>query len=262
MMVIIKAGIALLPLVLLVSACGDSALEGGAPSGGAAAGGAGGAETSGGAGGTDETGGGGAPSCADPAVMAELTDFLSRFEQAASALAGHGASNEAAGFFIAPGLPEPPAIIATFAGLFMACTEPVLFDPFCDQGRCTQIECTGDGAGWSYHFSLDETVSAAGFSLASVDIAHHWADGESGTTFDFATEATGPGDRSWNATGSGALGQDSATLELTFPTLFGSPAVLTYEVTESSHEGSLIVDGVEIAAVGPTGALEPTGDCP
>ncbi|MBL8741596.1 MAG: hypothetical protein JNK04_10895, partial [Myxococcales bacterium] len=176
--------------------------------------------------------------------------------------AGHGGTNEAAGFFLAPGLPEPPAIIATFAGLFMACTEPVLFDPFCDQGRCTQIECTGDGAGWSYHFSLDESVSAEGFALASVNIDHHWADGDSGTTFDFATEATGPADRSWNATGNGALGLDAASIELTFPALFGSPAALTYAVTGSSHEGSLAMGGVEIAVVGPTGTLEATGDCP
>ncbi len=260
-----------------VVACGDSSSPGGggsAPAGGAgAAGGSleGGSEPGGASeggsnsagGGLGGTGGGTNGECVPADVLSELNEFLTTFGQAAALLAGHPGPSEAAGFYLAPGLPEPPAVVATFAGpLIMVCSDPLLYDPYCEQGHCSRIECTGDGAGWDFHFYLDGPFQSDDFSFSQLDIDHHWADGAAGTTFDFALAATGPADRVWDAIGTGALDLESGALELTFPDLLGHAALLTYLSARSGDEGALVVDAVTVATVNAAGQLVATGDCP
>jgi hypothetical protein len=257
----------------VTAACGDDSAHGGGgagPAGGESASGAGnvGGEAASGAGTADggaasAGGGGGGAACLPADVLTELNTFLTSFGQASALLAGHPGPSEATGFFLAPGLPEPPAVVAIFAGpLVMVCSEPLLYDPYCEEGRCSRIECTGDGAGWDFHFYLDSPLQSDGFSFSQLDIDHHWADGASGTTFDFALVAMGPEDRSWDATGTGALDLESGALDLTFPDLLGHAADLTYLSAPSGDEGTLIVDGVTVATVNGSGQLVATGDCP
>jgi hypothetical protein len=230
----------------LLTGCGDDEPSGG---GGSGAGGSG-------AGGSNEE------ACAPDDVLAQLDDFLTKFEASASGVAGHGGQFEATGFYLAPGLPMPPAIPAEFFSIFMGCTRAAVFEPACVMGRCTQLECTGRGGGWSNHYTLDGAVTADGFGFELLDIDHHWADGADGTTLDYALVATGPQDRAWDATGSAVMGAESASLELTFAELFGEEAVLTFAASPSSHEGSIAIGDVTIAATNADGALEATGDCP
>ncbi|MBL8739862.1 MAG: hypothetical protein JNK04_02175, partial [Myxococcales bacterium] len=206
---------------------GGTSAAGGSNAGASDAGGApAGGSNSDGGGNLGGMGGGASGACVPADVLAELNEFVTTFGQAAALLAGHPGPSEATGFYLAPGLPEPPAVVATFAGpLIMVCSDPLLYDPYCEQGHCSRIECTGDGAAWDFHFYLDGPFQSDDFSFSQLDIDHHWADGAAGTTFDFALAATGPADRVWDATGTGALDLESGALELTFPDLLGHAAL-------------------------------------
>lgn len=207
------------------------------------------------------SGAGGAPDCAPEEVLLELNAFLSVFESAIEAVAGHASSNEATGFFLAPGLPQPPSTPGEFASIFMPCTRATLFVPYCTMGRCTQLECTGDGAGWVNHFTLEQPLEARGFRFEELAIEHHWTDGADGTTFDYALTASGPEDRGWDATGSGALDPMSGEIELTFPALLGGTGVLTFSASMDGYSGALLAADTAVATVSARGLLEPTDAC-
>lgn len=266
-----------LVLVSFVAACGQSDSNegktgtGGAASGGSANGGSGGSSggSSGGtAGGTAGTGaadggGSGGGSCLGADVLSTLDDHLQDVIASGSLLATHPSANEATSFFLAPGMPEPPGFVATFASLFMPCSDPTLYDPFCEEGHCTRIECTGEGAGWVNHAYLDSTpFEAGGFSFSAATLDNAWADGATGSTFTIAATATGPGGTDWSMTGSGTLDLAGVTLQESYPNLFSAgEATLSYD-SAASPKGGVEVAGVVIAEVGVDGHLAATGACP
>ncbi|NUP11809.1 MAG: hypothetical protein HOW73_37655 [Polyangiaceae bacterium] len=271
------AAIALGLAALMVVACGDDEPVGGGGSGEGGAGGspsdAGGGGAVSGGGGASNTGGapadggaggtGGGAACAPDDVLEALNVFLTDFTAATDLLSGHPGELEATGFYLAPGLPKPPGVVAVYAGPLIApCSEPLTYDPYCEEGRCTRIECTGDGAGWIHHFYLDGAVQSDGFSVAQLDIDHAWQDGSEGTTFELSLTAAGPEQRTWDGIGTGALEPELGSVEITFAELLGHETVLTYSVTPSTHEGSLVTGGVEVAVVDASGMLVATGDCP
>ena len=249
--------LALLVTSGLVVGCGDDG-DGQAGGGGAAEGGGSAGAVPQGAGGA----GGGEPACAPADVLEELNEFVAAYSDTVGLLAGQPGPSEATAFYLAPALPDPPAVSATFATLFMTCTEATTFDPYCELDRCSQLECTGEGAGLDNHYYLDGTVVSGEYSFEQLDIDHHWLDGAEGTTFDMTLVASGPGGRTWDATGTGALDTDSGEIELTFAALLGEETVLTFAVTETTHEGSLVAGGVTVASVNDEGVLVATGECP
>lgn len=235
--------------------------NGGTPgTGGASGTGTGG---SAGAGAQDGGGSGGGAGCLSPDVLSVLDEHLSNVFASGSLLATHPSAAEATSFFHAPGLAEPPGFTAIYASLFMQCSAPTLFDPYCEEDHCTRIECTGEGAGWVEHAYLDTPPFESGgftFSAASVDNA--WADGATGTTFTIAATATGPGGADWSVTGSGALAPSGVTLEESFPSLFSQgAATLSYD-SKATPKGGLELGGVVIAEIGPDDHLVATGACP
>jgi hypothetical protein len=180
------------------------------------------------------------------------------------ALAGHPSEAEATGFMLAPGLPAPPALSASFAGpLVMTCSEALVYDLYCEAGRCSQLECTGRGAGWRNHLWLEEPVASGGWSFEAVDVSIVWEDGASGTSFTIETEATSPDGRDASMTAEGFMGVDALTVIERFPELHPRGAtVLEYTDDSAGFYGLLAIDDAVVAGVDATGHLVATGDCP
>lgn len=182
----------------------------------------------------------------------------------ASALAGHPSQAEATGFLLAPALPAPPALAASFAGpLVMTCAAPLVYDAFCEEGRCAQLECTGRGAGWRNHLWLAAPVQSKGWAIESVDVSLVWEDGATGTSFTIETQATAPNGRDASMTAEGTMDVDGLRVAERFPRLhpYGS-TVLEYVDDAAGFRGTLTIDGVVTAEVDDTGRLAPTGECP
>lgn len=224
----------------------------------------------GGTGGMGGTGGassstGGGSSCLPPDVLGLMQAHLDDLDATAGLMAGHPGELEATGFFLAPGLPRPPAVSNVFAGpLIQVCSAPMFYDPYCEEGRCSRIECTGDGAGWIFHFYLQtEPFQSGGWSFAHANVDIAWADGATGVTFTIDVAATGPANHDWTLSGTGAM--DTAQLDVTesFPSLFAAGAsTLTYTDTPQGFTGALVVAGVTVATADAQGKLQPTGNCP
>jgi hypothetical protein len=218
--------------------------------------------TGGGTGGSGGTGG--ASECAPPDVLSVLQEYLDDLHLSADLLATHPSAVEAVGFFHAPGLPQPPANGASFYSLFMVCSGPVLYDPYCDQGLCSQLECTSNDASWANHLSIDSPPQTHGdftYLNATIDIA--WMDGATGIAFGTMTESTGANATNWSLSGTGTMDTMGVTLQADFPALFprGS-ATLTYEGGMNAFSGGIVIGEVLIAEVDASGKLVATGFCP
>lgn len=202
--------------------------------------------------------------CLPPDVLATLNAHVDELFATTQLTASHPSEFEAVSFYAVPGMPTPPAISAQFASLFMICSAPTLYDPFCEEGRCTRIECTGDGAGLIVHAYLDAPPFVSGdwnFATADLDIA--WADGATGITFTIALDATGPAGKNWAMTGNGSM--DLGVLEISevFTELFPEgDGTMTYNADPNTASGSIDVAGVDVATVDMTHHFVPTGDCP
>lgn len=224
---------------------GDSAGTGGSPS-------------------TSSAGAGGADSCAPPEVLSVLQAYLEELDASADLLSGHPSAIEAVGFFAAPGLPAPPANAASYYTLVMTCAGPTEYDPYCDQGKCSQLECTGSGSSWANHLSLDappKTFGDFAFQQVAVDIA--WAEGATGISFETMVQASGPGGANWALSGTGYMDTTSVTLQADLPKLFAAgPATLAFEGGDSSASATVVVEGVTLAEMDASGNLVPTGACP
>lgn len=212
-----------------------------------------------------EDGGDGATiACLPAEVFLALERHALDLAATAGLLAGHPSEAEVTGFLLAPALPFPPALSASFAGpLVMTCSKPLVYDAFCEEGRCSQIECTGSGAGWLHHLWLEDPVAADGWSFQAVDVYIRWDDGETGTTFTLSTTATSPSGRDVSMMATGVMDPDMLYVEETFPALHPAGVTrLEYIDDASGYRGQLTIDGVEVADVDATGRLDPTGSCP
>ncbi len=191
------------------------------------------------------TGGAG---CVPDDVLDPLGEFISAMDASASVVAGHGFAGEAVAFFQAPGLPSPPALLGSFAGLFMQCSMPVLFDPFCEQGRCSRLECPGRSTNWINHLYLERPpFVAGGFTFDSVTLDVRWSEGSDGVAYDLVVESTGPADRIWNMSATGAIDETTWTLNAVFPSLLDAGEA-TLSVSEMAGlTATLAVDGVIVA---------------
>jgi hypothetical protein len=144
----------------------------------------------------------------------------------------------------------------------MTCAEPLLFDEFCEEGRCQQIECTGDGEGWINHVWIEPAFEDDPWSFEEVHLHLRWSGG-SGTLFDITTTASGPGGADMSLTGEGEMDVDSMSVTETFPALHAAGmTVLEYADDAGAYSGQLTIADVVVATVDVAGHLQPTGDCP
>ena len=206
--------------------------------------------------------GGQGDGCLPPDIFAAIDQHAHDLVSTADLLATHPSQAEVTGFMLAPGLPEPPALAASFAGpLVMTCSEPLLYDEFCEEGRCMQIECTGDGPGWINHVWVEPAI-AGEWSFDEVHLHLHWSGG-SGVTFDITTTSTGPGGEDMSLVGTGEMDVASMSVIETFPALHvAGDTVLEYADDVGGFSGQLTIADVVVAEVDAAGHLEPTGDCP
>lgn len=202
--------------------------------------------------------------CVPTDVFAAIDRHALDLVSTAGALAGHASQAEATGFMLAPALPTPPALAASFAGpLVMTCSEPLVYDAFCEEGRCTQLECTGRGAGWRNHVWLEEPVRSKDWSIESVDISLVWEEGATGTSFTIETQAIAPHGSDASMTAEGTMDVEGLRVVERFPRVqpYGI-TVLDYAVGDTGFRGGLAIDGVVTAEVDDSGSLVPTGECP
>jgi hypothetical protein len=208
---------------------------------------------------TGDTGDG----CLPPEIFAAIDQHAHDLAVTAGFLATHPSASEVTGFMLAPALPEPPALAAQFAGpLIMTCSEPLLYDEFCEEGRCSQIECTGQGAGWINHMWIEPAIDGDPWSFEEVHIHQMWSGGD-GITFDIETIASGPGGADMSLTGAGVMDTGGMSVLETFPALHrAGPTVLEYADDAGGYSGQLTIADVVVAEVDALGHLVPTGDCP
>lgn len=201
--------------------------------------------------------------CVMPEIDFEVLELhLADLVGIAELTATHPGPKEAVSFFTAPGY---GTFDVAYAGpLIMECSEPLMYDPYCEEGRCSQISCTGQGAGWEVRTWLEPApVTKGDFEFSAMETKTAWADGETGMSFTLTSTAV-RGQEDWSVSGLGTLNlAKTMTVEETFPALVpGATTVLTDAVDGQVHAGALTVDGVEIAIVTPDGHLQPTGQCP
>lgn len=206
--------------------------------------------------------GGQGDGCLPADVFAAIDQHAHDLVSTADLLATHPSEAEVTGFMLAPGLPEPPALAASFAGpLVMTCSQPLLYDEFCEEGRCMQIECTGEGSGWINHVWVEPAI-AGEWSFDEVHLHLHWSGG-SGVTFDIETTSTGPGGEDMSLVGTGEMDVANMSVIETFPALHvAGDTVLEYADDVGGFSGQLTIADVVVAEVDAAGHLEPTGDCP
>ena len=206
--------------------------------------------------------GGQGDGCLPPEVFAAIDQHAHDLVSTAELLASHPSENEVTGFLLAPGLPEPPSLTASFAGpLVMTCSDPLLYDEFCEEGRCMQIECTGQGPGWINHVWVEPAI-AGEWSFDEVHLHLNWSGG-SGVTFDITTTSTAPGGEDMSLVGAGEMDVASMSVIETFPALHvAGDTVLEYADDVGGFSGQLTIADVVVAEVDVAGHLEPTGECP
>jgi hypothetical protein len=198
-------------------------------------------------------------------VLATLQEHLDSLVATAQVMAGHPGPVEATGFLLAPGLPSPPAVSNVFAGpLIMECATAMSYDPYCEpDGRCSQIECTGRGAGWIMHHWVDPTPFTSGrWSFEEARADTRWADGATGVTFELEVTATGEGN-DWSMTGTGLMDLEVMEVSEQYPGLFeAGQAEVILSASPEATTGAVVIDGITVAATDAQGDLQATGDCP
>lgn len=206
----------------------------------------------------------GRTACLPTDVFTAIDRHVLDLASAAGALAGHASEAEVTGFLLAPGLPAPPALFASFAGpLVMTCSEPLVYESFCEEGRCSQIECTGRGAGWRNHLWIEDPVQSEGWAIEEVDVSIIWEDGATDTWFSIATTAIGPEETDMTMSAAGVMDIDELVFSEQFPGLHPAGVTrLAYTDDATGHRGQLSIDDVVVAEVDVAGGLTPTGDCP
>ena len=189
------------------------------------------------------------PTCPDAPTLATLSDHAEALRGAAALLAGHLGEREAVGFFLFPHLAVQRSSV--FAGpLVMVCSERLRYDEYCEEedGLCSQIECTGEGASWIMHFRLEAPVPDE-VTYDAAEVHAHWVDRDDGITFSSASQAG-----AWSLSGAGRMDTDSLEVEETYPQLVaGATTTLTSADTSAGqHDGAIAIDGTVVATQDPT----------
>jgi hypothetical protein len=234
--------------------------------GGDGATGTGGETGTGGAGGSGDGGsaGGEPAACLTAEALDLLQQHLDEMSRSAELLAGHRSAAEATGFLLAPALPSPPGVGALYASLIAPCDgQAYEYEPYCDQGTCSRIGCTGEGAGWRMTTWIEEPYEGDGFATASAEVVNTWTEDATGTEVAIAVVATGPDDRDWSFVGTGAFDEEGLALAYSFDAwVGGEPAEMLWVVDADGTIGEIAAGDVVVAAIGDDGHFELTGDCP
>ena len=199
--------------------------------------------------------------CVPASLLSTMDALVEEFRLSADLAQTHPGPREAVGFYLFPKLDLKRA--GVFAGpLIMECNGAFMYDEFCEEdGLCSRIECTGQGASWKMHFYVKSPVGTdPSYQVANVTTA--WADGATGLTFE--TSATTSGTEDWSMTGSGAMDLELLDLKLTYPSLVPGGAVeLTARVEQDGvHRGEVTVAGDVAATADPvTGRYVAVDDC-
>jgi hypothetical protein len=201
--------------------------------------------------------------CLPSEVITVLERHALDLAATAGLLAGHPSQTELTGFLLAPALPFPPAVSAAFASLARPCAEARSYAPFCEQGRCAWIECTGHGAGWIHHLRLDRPVSTGLWYHKDVEVLVSWEEGDTGTAFTIATDARGPDGVDVSMLASGRMDEAGTSVVASFPALHPA-GVTTFELADdaSGLHGHLAIGELVVAELDVAARLAPTGDCP
>lgn len=202
--------------------------------------------------------------CLPGEVVTALERHSLDLSATAGLLAGHPSAREVTGFLLAPALPFPPALSAAFAGpLVMECAEARFYEPWCEVGRCSRIECTGHGAGWIHHLMIDRPVSTGRWYIEQAEVRVGWEDGDAGTAFVITTAAHGPSDTDVSMIASGRMDEDELLVIATFPALHPAGAV-SLELAEDAAglRGVLAIGGLVVAELDAAARMVPTGECP
>lgn len=208
--------------------------------------------------------GGTADGCLAPEIFAVLDQHAHDLAATAGLLATHPSADEVTGFMLAPALPAPPALAGSFAGpLIMTCSDPFLYDEYCEEGRCSQLECTGEGSAWINHLWIEPAVMNDPWSFEEVHIHLRWSGG-SGTAIDIETISSGPDGVDMSMTAVGEMDVNGMSITETFPALHPAGATeLQYADGPGGYAGQLTIADVVVAEVdADDGHLEWTGDCP
>lgn len=203
--------------------------------------------------------------CLPDGAVDVLQRHLEHVDSAVGLLVGHPSSVEAIAFLDAPGFEGP----LNYFSLFQPCAEPTLYDEYCDPetGLCSQIECTGDGAGWVVHLRNGRALDAGAFHFEAITGTVAWADGSEGFDWTVASTGTDDGGIDWSTTGAGSVTPSGSswswTLAEALPAMSpAGPADLTVEHGPSGGSGSVVIGAVTVATIGDELAITATGDCP
>ena len=202
--------------------------------------------------------------CVPDGAFAILEAHLNHVDSVVGLLVGHPSAIEATSLVEVPGF-EGPVSYATLIG---PCTEALTYDEYCDPESqlCSQIECTGAGAGWIVHQRAATTLTRGDFEFESVTSATNWADGSDGFSWTAGSVASANGN-DWSMAGSGDVVADGDswtwTLTESLPALSTVDA-MTLEVTHSPEGGSGTIDvgAVTVATIDAELNLVPTDACP
>jgi len=188
-----------------------------------------------------------------------LHRYLDDLQEVSDALAA-ASDLKPAGFLAAPGYSE--ALMINLAQpLEEPCAEASALDPVCEEDRCWQVSCTGEGAKWTVSSWVDLFPAQAGdytFSELSVTVSS----GEQGI-FDFqiASFAT-KGPERWGIAGNGAIvGGGFDTVTLLADLVEDHESVLIAVSDDGTFSGSLEVDNIAVAEINADGTLTATGAC-
>ena len=200
-------------------------------------------------------------SCVPDGAFAVLQAHLLHVDSALGLLVGHPGDREAISFQEAPGF-EGPLNYMTLIG---PCAEAMSYDEYCDPetSLCSQIECTGQGAGWIVHQRNDGPLTAGDFAFTALTSATRWVDGAEG--FDWTASSAGTaGTDDWTTSASGSVIPNGDTWEWTLSeTLPGlsSAGPIDLAVTHPGA-GALTIGESTIATIDGELAITVTDTCP
>lgn len=162
-------------------------------------------------------------------------------------VAGHQDTQNAVGFI---SVPHQAETMVNYYTLFMPCTEPTLFDPYCDGTTCSQIECNGEPS-WTLHSWYDAApVEQDGWTYTETKTDVTWPGDGDVLLVDLSGDITGEDGRDWSFSGTADYADGVYTLTETYPNLVDSGATtLEVEVDFEADtvDGTVKVGGGTVA---------------